>query len=322
MQAIQLCQAQSQQRAVTNRSTVDTSHPFFDCFRAYADVVAFLDALVAAHASRVTPVQVATTVQGRAIRGFKLTLTTSSPSAKPIVYVQAGIHPREWISISSAIYAMAKLLESPHEQVFDVVDVIVVPVVNVDGYIFTWAAPANRLWRKNLHAVDLNRNFGPASLFQPSTDTTSETYPGVNATSEPETAGITAFLKGLASDLRGTLDVHTTAGMVLWPLSVSTEPLTGKHAAKMTDVGGAVASAMNAASKSVYTSIPGYKLYQGALYAGTFKDMVYLMLNQTPSLTIELKGDDTFTAPNDSIRPSGDDLVAAIRTFAAQVHNY
>ena len=29
------------------------------------------------------------------------------------------------------------------------VEIFVIPVVNVDGYSFTWADTANRLWRKN-----------------------------------------------------------------------------------------------------------------------------------------------------------------------------
>ncbi|ETW01484.1 hypothetical protein H310_06158 [Aphanomyces invadans] len=71
-----------------------------------------------------------------------------------------------------------------------------------------------------------------------------------------------------------------------------------------------------------YTSIPGHALYQGLLYSGTFKDMVYLTFNRTPSLTIELRGENGFMAPSASIRSSGEELVEAITAFASQLGSY
>ncbi|CAK4118809.1 unnamed protein product [Aphanomyces euteiches] len=299
-------------------AVVDGLHPFFDCFRSYKQVDLFLEGFVASHPTYISKVHVTTTVEGRKVFGYKL--SSGAEVSRRVLYIQGGIHPREWIAISSTVYAIVKLVASKQDKALAHFDVVVVPLVNIDGYRFTWASPTNRLWRKNSHGVDLNRNFGPVELFQLSDDVGSETYPGPSAMSEPETQGIANYLTTLPS-LSGTLDIHTNAGMVLRPLSVKREPLEGDHETKMERVGAAVAEAMNG-GHGKYVSLPGYELYQGALYAGTFKDMVYLSLRQTPSLTIELKGGDGFIAPSSSIRPAGDELVEAIHAFATQMLEY
>ncbi|ETV71674.1 hypothetical protein H257_13112 [Aphanomyces astaci] len=327
-EAIDTQQCHDKFRDVANASTsMTTAHPLFNCFRSFDEIASFLDRLLLSSRPsnrHLLKVPIASTVQGHPIFGYHW---TKPSKGRALLYIQAGVHPREWVSISSLVYAMVKLISSPSSKALDDWDIVFVPVVNVDGYKLTWSAPANRLWRKNARGIDLNRNFGPASYFTATNDTTSETYSGPYAMSEPETKGIAAYLESIQSRLRGTLDVHTTAGVVVRPLSVSNAPLQGDDEASMSKVGEAVASAMNNAARSgggssdvPYTSIAGHELYQGALYSGTFKDMVYLSLNRTPSLTIELRGESGFMASSGSIRRSGDELVEAIGAFASQLH--
>jgi len=204
--------------------------------------------------------------------------------------------------------------------------------MNIDGYIYTWQSSSNRYWRKNRRiingtnvGIDLNRNFGPNSYFKQSMAAT-ETYSGPYALSEPENVGIMKFLQSIKSTLHGTLDVHTYSGAVLRPFSVMRDNLVGANEEKLRKLADAVCQALQTSNSEQgghynYSSLKGYELYKGVLYSGTFKDMVCLEFNSTPSLTIEMAGDD-FVAPVNSIRPAGRDLYEAIMTFAKGILEY
>ena len=79
-------------------------------------------------------------------------------------------HAREWISPMTVMY-IAERLASTYETdprvraILDRAEFIFVPVVNTDGYVYTWTT--ERFWRKNRrnngggsYGVDLNRNWG------------------------------------------------------------------------------------------------------------------------------------------------------------------
>lgn len=71
---------------------------------------------------------------------------------KPAVWIDAGIHAREWIAPATAVYLIYKLTEKPSlEPEIDAMltkfDWYIMPIVNPDGYLYTWWS--NRLWRKN-----------------------------------------------------------------------------------------------------------------------------------------------------------------------------
>jgi murein tripeptide amidase MpaA len=108
-------------------------------------------------------------------------LTASSKSSNPQtkkkkkIYFQCQIHAREWISGAVCMYIvdqMVTLYKSDPEVtgILDSAEIILIPFVNPDGYVYTWAH--DRLWRKNRRTVgsqsgrtkpcvgvDINRNF-------------------------------------------------------------------------------------------------------------------------------------------------------------------
>jgi len=109
------------------------------------------------------------------------------------VLVVGGMHAREWASIVGVMYAAEQLLlrhdasvtgTNASIRLLDHVEVVVVPVANPDGYVFSFGPPGsedgvcanadyaagvcNRLWRKTRAphrvmpqcvGVDLNRNW-------------------------------------------------------------------------------------------------------------------------------------------------------------------
>ena len=182
-------------------------------------------------------------------------------------------------------------------------DVVVVPVVNVDGYMTTWTT-GQRYRRKNRRDVDLNRNWpNPFWSTAAGVQRDSDAYPGTHALSEMETSTLAAYLDKTQLQLVAVVDVHSYAGMVLYPYAdARTAPPPATRALAM-----AVASAMG----SNYSS--GQRLDDQVL-VGTFRDYGWRTLRK-PSLTIEIAGTD-FVVPASTIRHRGDEVVAGLYALA------
>ena len=93
------------------------------------------------------------------------------------------------------------------------------PVVNPDGYDYTFTSPATRLWRKNLRdnngdgvitnvdGVDTNRNWPTKwnyDLEGASDDPADETYHGPAPASEPEVKALRALEQRIGPSSRST----------------------------------------------------------------------------------------------------------------------
>lgn len=223
-------------------------------------------------------------------------------------------------------------------------DFYFVPLVNIDGYRHSWSV--DRLWRKNrrpiyhrrhsrnlglekyrpikTYGVDLNRNYGPNSTFcdpyGSSSSPWSQNYCGTSAFSEPEIAGIEAFLQQ-HPEIVGTLDIHCYGDLVLRPHGYTHDSLPAPHDKKMKTVGDDMADAINnynSTDNVEYASKPLAGLY---LAAGTFSDCYYEMHEHKPSITIELRGDGFVVKPH-VIRIAGSEIFQGLQQFTKSVQNY
>src|SRR5439155_6493049 len=135
-------------------------------------------------------------------------------------------HAREWASTMVTMGICDALVRQASDPmvraITGTVDVYVIPVVNVDGYVAShrgW-----RMQRKNMNprcGVDLNRNFdvafgmgGPAG----GAGCSEENYAGLAAFSEPETRAVEALAESLPN-LRLYLDYHAPAEQVMIPFA-------------------------------------------------------------------------------------------------------
>lgn len=80
------------------------------------------------------------------------------------IFVDAGIHAREWAAPITALYLMKKIVE--HENTLHKkISIYIIPVVNPDGYEYSHTV--DRFWRKTRSRIngtecvgtDANRNF-------------------------------------------------------------------------------------------------------------------------------------------------------------------
>jgi carboxypeptidase T len=192
---------------------------FYDEYRNLDAVLARLDVLVTTRPDRAASVDVGTSLEGRPIRGVRI--TNPSPEDRPIVVVQGCQHAREWISVTSTMFAAEQFATAAEGSEIDVlldqVELVIVPVANPDGYVHSW--DVDRFWRKNRRdgiGVDVNRNWslawgGEGSSGEPS----DENYRGTSPFSEPETEA----MRDLLDDPRvlAHLDVHSYGQLVLFP---------------------------------------------------------------------------------------------------------
>ena len=150
---------------------------------------------------------------GRSTNGVPITAVRVSKNVshlkdrqRPAVVYQAAQHAREWITPEMVRRLLHHYVDSYGRdreltKIVDTTDLWFIPVVNVDGYDYTFTED-NRLWRKNLRdndgdgeitaqdGVDLNRNFPYKWGYDnegSSPDFIDETYRGPSPGSEPET---------------------------------------------------------------------------------------------------------------------------------------
>ncbi|HWB79336.1 MAG TPA: M14 family zinc carboxypeptidase [Nannocystaceae bacterium] len=294
---------------------------YFADFRDLDEVYTQLDAMAAANPELVTVGEIGMSLEDRPIRA--LWIAAGGVDDRPTIVITAGQHAREWISVTSAMYLaddfVAHADEAMYSEALAAVQIVIVPVVNPDGYAFTWIG--DRLWRKNRRdgvGVDTNRNFGwgwggeGASMVPEE-----QNYAGTSAFSEPESQVVRDFV--LAHDeLVAHVDLHSFGELVLYPWGDIYEPAPDDVELSATAV--AIADAMNA-SGSTYTPLQGVNLYPAA---GNAIDWTYGEAG-LHALTIELRPADVdefeegFLLGADQIAPVGDEVVAGIWQLIAWV---
>ena len=102
-------------------------------------------------------------VEGRDLFVIHLTDSANEPGTKPLVWIMAGQHAREWIAVASAMVFIDELLHAD-QSLLKNYEFAIMPLVNPDGYEYT--RTVNRMWRKNRrptgrksNGIDLNRNW-------------------------------------------------------------------------------------------------------------------------------------------------------------------
>ncbi|UJR35653.1 hypothetical protein I4U23_028403 [Adineta vaga] len=134
---------------------------------------------------------------------------------KQAIFIDGGMHAREWLSIGVANYILIQflLLRETDLRVHEILrhfDIYILPIMNPDGY--EYSRTTNRLWRKNrsptthsdfwngdenCYGVDLNRNFPYQwnSTYGSSTHPCSHSYRGESPASENEVESVVNFFR-------------------------------------------------------------------------------------------------------------------------------
>jgi len=178
------------------------------------------------------------TVEGRPIEMIKIG-SPLTKKGKKAIWIDAGIHAREWPSSTTAIYFMQQLVSKYEKdplitQYVKELTWYIVPLLNPDGHEYSRSSadPEIRMWRKNratndiacrnrakcCKGVDLNRNFdfhwGETGA---STDPCEEVYQGSTPFSEPEARAVRDFITSHKNDIQAVITMHTYSQIWIHP---------------------------------------------------------------------------------------------------------
>jgi hypothetical protein len=310
----------------TQRVAAARGDPFDDFFLDYHEygdagtagtIVWYMNELVSRFPDLVSLFNLGSTIQGRTIWGMHI--TNDGVADKPAVVYFGGEHAREWITTTLPTYFATYLLENyaADARVTDLIDNVeffLIPVFNVDGYAYSWAA--DRFWRKNRrrnsdgsYGVDLNRNWATGwGGIGSSGRTTSLTYRGVLAFSEPETRALRDFFRDHAN-VRAQLDIHAYTQLILWPYGYT--PALSADQDVYEEVGTAMQSLILDVHGMSYEAGPTYTTIYPA--SGISGDWTYSRLGiLSYSFECRDKGFYGFLLPADQIIPNNEELLPAM----------
>ncbi|NXS62672.1 CBPA2 Carboxypeptidase, partial [Brachypteracias leptosomus] len=209
----------------------------FGTYHTLDEIYAELDHLASEHSSLVSKIQIGESYEKRPLYVLKF---STGGSNRPAIWLDAGIHSREWVTQASAVW-MANKIASDYgtdpsiTALLDKMDLFLLTVSNPDGYVFTHTR--NRMWRKTRSkipgsvcvGVDPNRNWdagfggrdkGPGASSNPC----SESYRGPSANSEVEVRSVVDFIKS-HGNIKAFLTLHSYSQLLMYPYGYKcTEP--------------------------------------------------------------------------------------------------
>jgi murein tripeptide amidase MpaA len=293
------------------------------------------------------------TYEGRKIWGVRITNDVASEVSrdKPVIYLEGGVHSREWISPSTMIYLIEGLIglkeqdKSTQTAVLrDTLQFILIPVSNPDGYEYS---KINRMWRKtrkpsgckfNLrdcngdcllevcYGVDPNRNwdidFGAKGG---SSEPCDDSFPGTEPFDQNCVVMIRDFLTAHREKLVLSISYHSYSQLFLYPWGYSKDPT--RHYERHKKVGDAFSRAVAARHGVRYRHHPISHIFHDRFpklwyeVSGTSIDWLYREFGLVDSYGVELRdhGWYQFLLPTNQILPTGeenfDGLLAVIQSI-------
>jgi carboxypeptidase T len=261
----------------------------YEAYHTYTEVVAVLNATVAAHPQIARMFSIGKSYEGREIWALKISDNVKVDEPEPEILSVSLVHAREHITTEMNLYLIRALTTGygNNARMTDIVntrEIFIIPVANPDGGEWDIASGAFRKWRKNRQpnpgvtavGTDLNRNFSfnwgccGGSSGKPS----SIKYRGPEPFSAPETRRLRDFIDsrviGGRQQIKIIFNWHSYGELIMWPYGYT-----------MTDVPKTMSAddhrAMVALGKEM-ARLNGYRAMQGSdlyIYDGDFMAWAY-----------------------------------------------
>jgi len=268
-----------------------------------------LDEVAANCGSACEIVEIGNSFEGRTLRVLTI---SQGDGSKPNIWVDGGIHAREWISPPVVMYMIEQVIADMQAggSLVDRFDWFFLPQINVDGYEYTWTT--NRMWRKSRQywsnttcaGTDINRNFDFMWMtVGASNNPCSETFAGWRPNSEPETVAVEQYVLNNVADgglIFLTTHSYSQLWMTPWGYSYDFPP----NYDNMYAAGVVAADAIRAVYGTVYEVGPASTIIYRS--SGTSRDWAAGVPQFPYVYTVELRDTGTygFILPPAQIRPS------------------
>ncbi|XP_059060827.1 carboxypeptidase B-like isoform X2 [Achroia grisella] len=305
------------------RRRVLRSFSIYD-YNSYTAIQDYLETVARRHPELVTLQLLGNSYQGRRVKLVKISANPNT--GNPIVFIDAGIHAREWVAPAMALYLIYRLTNDPEAKQNELngVDWYILPVVNPDGYEFTRSSKANRLWRKtrsksngNCFGVDGNRNYGFkwAVSGVSNNPCDRETYAGPKPFSEPETQMVRNVMLENAKRLKLYISVHSYGQYLVYPWGY-TGDFVPKEWKKMDSLARSVSDAVQRAGGKPFRVMSAGKWYPAA---GGSDDFAFGAVGVPYSYTMELTEGYEFLFPERLLKTVLPQFYEGFRVFGAQI---
>merc|ERR1712130_193246 len=316
----------------------------FDRYHRVAAIESWVEKVVSSHSDSATLFSIGKTYEGRDI--YVIRVSKGDNVARKAVFLEGGLHAREWISPASLLFLLNALLSKEDQDcdILDLVDVYILPLANPDGCEFSQTS--RRMWRKNRSncptpilsslgfwkGTDLNRNFpsswgaggGSTTWLQGSSLPFWETYIGSAPASEPETQAIMEFLQKHKTDLEAYVAVHSFGNLVIHPSPYShmedEGEERGEEDVEVEELGKSLASSLEQGSGGTdrYRSGAANKLNYSTV--GSAADWARFKLGTRWVFTVELPDEeDGFFLGAENIPRVGQSLKVMLETLATYI---
>ncbi|KFO32777.1 Carboxypeptidase B [Fukomys damarensis] len=293
---------------------------------------------------------IGTTFEGRSMHLLKV--GKAKPN-KPAVFIDCGFHAREWISPAFCQWFVREAVRTYGQEIqmtelLDKLDFYILPVFNIDGYVYTWT----KVYEPKLRGTDEIKTIpiliiSSTSTFRiecggrpalprlelpvlaqtltetlmlvengASTSPCSDTYCGSTAESEKETKALVNFIRKNLSSIKAYFTIHSYSQMLLYPYSYSYK--LPQNNAELNALAKAAVKELASLHGTKYTYGPGATTIY--LAAGGSDDWAYDQ-GIKYSFTFELRdtGKYGFLLPESQIRATCEETLLAVKHIASYI---
>ncbi|NXT80712.1 CBPA1 Carboxypeptidase, partial [Zapornia atra] len=315
-----------EKRTMMKSKRIERSTNTFDfaSYHTIDEIYDWMDTLVDDHPNLISKLQIGQSYENRPLYVLKF---STGGSNRPAIWLDTGIHSREWITQATGIWTANKIAEEYGKDpsitaILDSMDIFFEIITNPDGFAYTHSS--NRMWRKTRSSqtgsscvgVDPNRNWDAGfGGFGSSSNPCAETYRGPYANSESEVKAIVDFIRS-HGNVKSVISIHSYSQMLLFPYGYKTAPAPDYQE-------------LNELAKKAVTDLAA--LYGTKYTYGSIADTIYLADGTTVdwaydngikySFTFELRdtGRYGFLLPSNQIIPTATETWPALLDIMVHV---
>ncbi|CAH2042300.1 unnamed protein product, partial [Iphiclides podalirius] len=296
-------------------------------YHSYASIQEFIESMASKHPELIKLQPLGLSYQGRKMKLVKI--SQNHNAGNPIIFIDAGIHAREWVAPAMALYLIQRLVMDPEARKYDLrgVDWYILPVVNPDGYEYTRSGKTHRMWRKtrsksafaDCYGVDGNRNYGfywaVSGVSKNPCDT--ETYAGHKPFSEPETQMVRDVMLANADRLKLYVSLHAYGQYLVYPWGYTADYLPQQWK-KLDELARNVSVAVQRAGGRPFRVMSAGQWYPAA---GGSDDFAFGAVHVPYSYTMELTDGFEFLFPESHLSTVLPQFYEGFKVFGSRIRN-